>query len=74
MCADFIIEDDDVLLTFLKERELNGDFIARVCDKLWIRKEIKIDNFEADIRNDANQLDEVMKSFKYYSSCDFITI
>ncbi|KAK1440981.1 hypothetical protein QVD17_06817 [Tagetes erecta] len=55
---DFIIEEDDVLLTFLKERELNGDFIARVSDKLWLRKEIKIDNIEADLRNGANQLDE----------------
>ncbi|KAI3776540.1 hypothetical protein L1987_46326 [Smallanthus sonchifolius] len=56
--GDFIIEEDDVLLTFLKERELNGDFIARVSDKLWMRKAIKIDNIEADLRNDANQLDE----------------
>ncbi|KAI3725550.1 hypothetical protein L1987_65340 [Smallanthus sonchifolius] len=56
--GDFIIEEDDVLLTFLKERELNGDFIARVSDKLWMRKEIKVDNIEADLRNDANQLDE----------------
>ncbi|KAK9071787.1 hypothetical protein SSX86_008216 [Deinandra increscens subsp. villosa] len=55
---DFIIEEDDVLLTFLKERELNGDFIARVSDKLWMRKAIKIDDIEADLRNDGNQLDE----------------
>lgn len=60
MFADFTIEEDDVLLTFLKERELNGDLIAKVSDRLWMRKSIKIDTIEADLRNDANQLDEVM--------------
>ncbi|PWA40283.1 hypothetical protein CTI12_AA564000 [Artemisia annua] len=55
---DFTVEEDDVLLTFLKERELNGDLIAKVSDRLWMRKSIKIDNIEADLRNDANQLDE----------------
>ncbi|KAI7727385.1 hypothetical protein M8C21_022918 [Ambrosia artemisiifolia] len=56
--GDFIIEEDDVLLTFLKDREMNGDFIAKVSDKLWMRKAIKIDNIEADLRNDVNQPDE----------------
>ncbi|KAD5960227.1 hypothetical protein E3N88_11699 [Mikania micrantha] len=56
--GDFIIEEDDVLLTFLKDRELNGDFIARLSDKLWMRKAVKIDNIEPDLRNDANQSDE----------------
>lgn len=58
--GDLIIEEDDVLLTFLKDRELNGDLIAKVSDKLWMRNAIKIDNIETDIRNDVNnnQLDE----------------
>ncbi|GKC56134.1 hypothetical protein Tco_1083732 [Tanacetum coccineum] len=55
---DFTLEEDDVLLTFLKERELNGDLIAKVSDRLWMRKSIKIDTTEADLRNDADQLDE----------------
>nr|XP_043634769.1 uncharacterized protein LOC122605873 isoform X2 [Erigeron canadensis] len=57
--GDFIIEEDDVLLTFLKERELNGDFIAKVSDKLWMKNAIKIDNIEIenDLRNDATQLE-----------------
>ncbi|XP_076887995.1 uncharacterized protein LOC143538290 isoform X1 [Bidens hawaiensis] len=56
--GDFIIEEDDVLVTFLKDRELNGDFIARVCDKLWTRNAIKIDNTETNLKYDANQPDE----------------
>jgi hypothetical protein len=27
--------DEDVLQIFLKERELNGDFVSRTCDLLW---------------------------------------
>ncbi|XP_076949275.1 uncharacterized protein LOC143621865 [Bidens hawaiensis] len=56
--GDFIMEEDDVLLTFLKDRELNGDFVARVCDKLWTRNAIKIDNTETDLKYDASQPDE----------------
>ncbi|KAI3724656.1 hypothetical protein L2E82_36441 [Cichorium intybus] len=56
--GDLMIEEDDLLLTFLKDRELNGDLIAKVTDKLWLRKEIKIDNIETDLRIDANQLNE----------------
>lgn len=55
-----MIEQDDLLLTFLKDRELNGDFIAKVTDKLWMRKSIKIDNIETDLTIDANQLNEVL--------------
>ncbi|CAA0836021.1 Unknown protein [Striga hermonthica] len=29
--------DDDVLRAFLKEREMNGDFVSRLCDELWLR-------------------------------------
>ncbi|KAI3745688.1 hypothetical protein L6452_08092 [Arctium lappa] len=56
--GDFMIEEDDVLLMFLKDRELNGDFIAKVCDKLWMRKAIKIDDIKTDLTNDATQLDQ----------------
>ncbi|XP_024994563.1 uncharacterized protein LOC112527930 [Cynara cardunculus var. scolymus] len=54
----FMIEEDDVLLMFLKDRELNGDFIAKVSDKLWMRKTIKIEDIKADLTNDATQLDQ----------------
>ncbi|XP_071703754.1 uncharacterized protein [Rutidosis leptorrhynchoides] len=56
--GDVIIEEDDVLLTFLKDRESNGDLIAKVSDKLWLRNTINIDNVETDLRNDVNQPDE----------------
>lgn len=28
-------DDEDVLQIFLKERELNGDFVSRTSDLLW---------------------------------------
>ncbi|KAJ0917006.1 hypothetical protein HanPSC8_Chr06g0268381 [Helianthus annuus] len=65
--GDFIIkeeeeeeEDKDVLLlTFLKDRELNGDFIAKVSDKLWMRRNtFNIHNTELTNNNDANQLND----------------
>lgn len=34
------LAEDDVLYTFVKERELNGDFIAKVSDRLWLREVI----------------------------------
>ncbi|KAM7502314.1 hypothetical protein LguiB_001218 [Lonicera macranthoides] len=34
------VAEDDVLYTFVKERELNGDFIAKVSDRLWLREVI----------------------------------
>ena len=29
------IAEEDVLQTFLRERQLNGDFISKVSDMLW---------------------------------------
>ncbi|KAJ0742091.1 hypothetical protein HanOQP8_Chr06g0235591 [Helianthus annuus] len=63
--GDFIIkeeeeeeENDVLLLTFLKDRELNGDFIAKVSDKLWMMRTntINIHNTQLTNTNDANQL------------------
>ncbi|KAJ0561845.1 hypothetical protein HanRHA438_Chr06g0286611 [Helianthus annuus] len=64
--GDFIIkeeeeeeENDVLLLTFLKDRELNGDFIAKVSDKLWMMRTntINIHNTQlTNNNNNANQL------------------
>lgn len=58
---------DDVLQAFLKERELSGDFIAKLSDELWLKGVItnsrNIENFEevADNKkfNTPQLLDEV---------------
>ncbi|KAM0012983.1 hypothetical protein Hdeb2414_s0046g00747121 [Helianthus debilis subsp. tardiflorus] len=68
--GDFIIKEDDdedvLLLTFLKDRELNGDFIAKVSDKLWMMRRTNTfnihnthqltNNNNNNNNNDANQL------------------
>lgn len=34
------LAEDDVLRTFIKERELNGDFITKVSDRIWLGEAI----------------------------------
>lgn len=32
------IDEDDVLQAFLEERELSGDFVAKICDRIWLKR------------------------------------
>ncbi|KAA8544294.1 hypothetical protein F0562_022306 [Nyssa sinensis] len=52
------LAEDDVLRTFFKERELNGDFIARVSDRLWLRDVVKFVDAETGTLADTTQLSE----------------
>uniref|UniRef100_A0A5B7BB07 CGL160/ATPI domain-containing protein n=1 Tax=Davidia involucrata TaxID=16924 RepID=A0A5B7BB07_DAVIN len=52
------LAEDDVLQTFFKERELNGDLISRVSDILWLREVIKFVDAEAGTLTDTTQLSE----------------
>ncbi|KAK7324849.1 hypothetical protein VNO77_28728 [Canavalia gladiata] len=56
--------DEDVLQMFLKERELNGDFISRACDILWLTKFTS--SVDSDIRtltnNTSQQTQKVIES------------
>ncbi|KAK2988371.1 hypothetical protein RJ640_007306 [Escallonia rubra] len=52
------LEEDDVMHNFVKERELNGDFIAKVSDAIWLREVIKAVDREASVLADATQLVE----------------
>ncbi|KAK3032499.1 hypothetical protein RJ639_037337 [Escallonia herrerae] len=52
------LEEDDVMHNFVKERELNGDFIAKVSDAIWLREVIKAVDREASALADATQIVE----------------
>ncbi|KAF8403530.1 hypothetical protein HHK36_011634 [Tetracentron sinense] len=53
---------EDVLQTFLKERQLNGDFISKVSDILWQRGVMELVDSEASLVDNPQQLDEVMEN------------
>ncbi|XP_047333457.1 uncharacterized protein LOC124936975 [Impatiens glandulifera] len=48
------LEEDDVLSTFFKERELDGDFISKVSDVLWLKRVVKFNDADADVDADAD--------------------
>lgn len=47
--------EDDVLQAFLKERELSGDFIAKLSVELWLKGVITnsktVENFDEFVEN-----------------------
>ncbi|KAL3850278.1 hypothetical protein ACJIZ3_012160 [Penstemon smallii] len=45
---------DDVMQDFLKERELSGDFVAKITDQLWFRG---VTTKAKEISNDKNNFD-----------------
>lgn len=49
--------EEDILETFLKGRESNGDFISRVSDMLWQRKFIS--TVGSDVSNTSQQTQQV---------------
>lgn len=55
--------DEDVLQTFLKDRELNGDFVSRTCDLLWrmdIRNSGDYDVSKLNDDNNAQQIEQII--------------
>lgn len=57
--------DEDVLQTFLKDRELNGDFVSRTCDLLWrmdIRNSGDYDVSELNDDNNAQQIEQIIET------------
>lgn len=50
------IAEDNILQTFLKERELNGDIISKVSDVLWLRNAARLDDSEADDTQQPQEL------------------
>lgn len=54
--------DEDVLQTFLKDRELNGDFVSRTCDLLWRMDFRNSGDYDVSKPNDddnAQQIEQV---------------
>ncbi|KAK2640795.1 hypothetical protein Ddye_022558 [Dipteronia dyeriana] len=42
------VVEDDVLQMFLKDREVNGDFISRASDMFWLREVVKFVDTDSD--------------------------
>ncbi|EXB91238.1 hypothetical protein L484_016308 [Morus notabilis] len=56
------ISEEDVLQTFLTERQLNGDFISKVSDMFWQREAMKFVDAEAALSDTSRQADQVIES------------
>ncbi|KAF9676348.1 hypothetical protein SADUNF_Sadunf09G0129300 [Salix dunnii] len=52
------LAEDDVLRVFLRERQLNGDFISKACDKFWQRGVAEFDDIDIDELSDIPQESE----------------
>lgn len=65
------IAEDDVMLMFLKDRQVNGDFISKATDVFWIKQVVKLDDVDSDaIFADTPQLpDKVNCTFYYLLNC-----
>ncbi|KAG5566523.1 hypothetical protein RHGRI_002170 [Rhododendron griersonianum] len=50
------LAEEDILQTFLKERELDGDIISKVSDILWLRNAIRLDDAEADVTQQPQEV------------------
>lgn len=53
--------EDDVLLMFFKDRELNGDFISKASDRFWQGGIAKFVDVNDSKILDAPQQDELVK-------------
>ncbi|KAJ6897203.1 hypothetical protein NC651_023159 [Populus alba x Populus x berolinensis] len=57
------LAEDDVLRVFLRERQLNGDFISKACDKFWQRGVAEFVDIDDDKLSDTPQgSEQVMES------------
>lgn len=65
------VDVDEVLRDFLKERKLNGDFIARVSDRIWLRDIASVDDTESGTvpTNTIQLLEEVLIVYIHMHSC-----
>lgn len=52
------VENDDVFHDFIKDREINGDFVTKITDSLWLRDVKDIVNVQSDMWSDSSQVSE----------------
>ncbi|XP_043692448.1 uncharacterized protein LOC122642895 isoform X2 [Telopea speciosissima] len=52
---------EDALQMFLRERQLNGDFISKATDFFWMRGNLESVNLEVSIYDEIPQLEEVIE-------------
>ncbi|KDP36985.1 hypothetical protein JCGZ_08624 [Jatropha curcas] len=55
------LAEEDVLRMFIKERELNGDFISKASDRFWLGEFLKFVDFDAGkLADNPQELKQVM--------------
>lgn len=59
------VAEEDVLVTFFKERDLNGDFISKASDVLWKRDIVKFVDEEGERHIDVPQQSEEVMGTDY---------
>ncbi|XP_074329815.1 uncharacterized protein LOC141667286 isoform X2 [Apium graveolens] len=50
------VENDDVFHDFIKDREINGDFVTKITDSLWLRDVKHIVNVKTQLRSHSSQV------------------
>lgn len=60
------IAGDDVLQTFIKERELNGDFIAKLSDRIWLREATNSHNTSVAVKVPENSTQSPEQVFFFF--------
>lgn len=57
-----LVEEEDVLQMFLKDREENGDFISKVSDRLWLRETLESIDLNSNGASSTVELDNQVKN------------
>ena len=60
------LAEDDILQTFLKERELSGDIIAKFSDMLWLGKIIRLGDAEADVTQQSKEVSVLQLKLRHW--------
>lgn len=67
--------EEEVLKTFLKERQLSGDFISKASDVLWQREALKLVEPDVGMLPDSPQEPDQVQSRLYiifFFACDWV--
>ncbi|EEF38572.1 uncharacterized protein LOC8263311 [Ricinus communis] len=57
------LAEEDVLRMFLKEREVNGDFISKASDMFWLREVMELVDFDAaKLADNSQEAEQIMES------------
>lgn len=52
------VENDDVFHDFIKDRDINGDFVTKITDTLWLRDVKHMVNIKTHLRSHSSQVSQ----------------